>query len=261
MNTWSLYIGADTPLHRLTARSKLGLAAALSISAFVFTDPIAVGIVLGTAFGSLAWAGGLRNLRRVWFIIVALFVVGFVVWPAFTPAFGPTVIDTSIVSLSRYELRFALGRSFRLVSFIIIGLAFVSSTSNEEIVRGLRAIGLPYAFCFAVGTALRLFPTFLGAADTVRQAQEARGLDLSSANPIESIRGYVPLLVPVFVNAIRRVNDQSMALEARGFDTRGERTFYGKQAFSVRDWIAIALAVVIIVGTLSLRYVVGIGVL
>lgn len=261
MSTRSLYVGADTPLHRLTPRSKLVLATTLSIAAFVFTAPVAVGIVLATAFGSLAWAGGLRNLRRVWFIIVALFVVGFVVWPTFTPALGPTVIDTSIVSLSRYEIRLALGRSFRIVSFIIIGLAFVSSTSNEEIVQGLRSIGLPYAFCFAIGTALRLFPTFLGAADTVRQAQEARGLDLSSANPIERIRGYVPLLVPVFVNAVRQVNDQSMALEARGFDTRRDRTFYGKQSFSARDWVATVLAVVSIVGILLLRYAFRIGTL
>ena len=261
MSTRSLYVGANTPLHRLTARSKLALATALSIAAFVFTAPIAVGTVLAVAFSALAWAGGLRNLRRVWFIIVALFVVGFAVWPAFTPALGPTVIDTPVGSLSRYELRFALGRSFRIVSFIVIGLAFVSATSNEEIVRGLRSMGLPYAFCFAVGTALRLFPTFLGAAGTVRQAQEARGLDLSATNPIERIRGYVPLLVPVFVNAVRQVNDQSMALEARGFDTRRERTFYGKQSFSMRDWVATALGLTIVAGTLTLRYVFGIGAL
>ena len=261
MSTRSLYVSADTPVHRLTARSKIGLATALSIAAFVFTTPIAVGIVLAVAFGALAWAGGLRNLRRVWFIVVALFVVGFVVWPAFTPARGPTVLATPLGSLSSYELRFALGRSFRIVSFIIIGLAFVSATSNEGIVRGLRSIGLPYAFCFAVGTALRLFPTFLSAADTVRQAQEARGLDFSAGNPIERARGYVPLLVPVFVNAVRQVNDQSMALEARGFDTRGERTFHGKRPLAGRDWIALALATLIVVGTLVGRYGFGVGAL
>lgn len=251
MSSTSLYVDADTLLHRLSARAKLALSLAVFVPAYVFGRPeyVAVPLVVGAL--ALWWGQGLRNLKRIWPIVVALFVVGLVVWPGFVERGGPVVVDAGPLFLTEKQLLFALGRSMRIATFIVGGLTFVSTTSNEEIVRGMRRLGIPYAFCFAVGTALRLFPTFLGAAGTVRQAQEARGLDLSATNPIAKIRQFVPLLVPVFMTAFRNVETQSMALEARGFDTRRERTFYAQERFDGRDWAAVAVTVVVVVGAIA----------
>jgi energy-coupling factor transport system permease protein len=248
----SLYVDRDTVLHRLDPRSKLALALALFVAAYAFGAPayVAVPVVLGLV--ALVATGTLRNLLRLWFIVVALFVVGLVVWPGFVEPGGPVVVDVPYLEITRRQLRASLGRSLRIVSFIITGVAYVSTTSNEEIVRGLRGIGVPYTFCFAVGTALRLFPTFLGAAGTVRQAQEARGLDLSASNPLARIRQFVPLLIPVFMTAFRNVSTQAMALEARGFDTRRDRTFYTRASFDRADWVVTALSAVVVVAVVAL---------
>lgn len=255
----TLYVDRDTPLHRLDARAKLALAAALFTGAYVFGRPEFVAVPLVLSLVALGAVGGLRNLRRVWFIVVALFVVGLVVWPGFTAPGGPVVLDLGPLAVTERELLFALGRSERITAFIVGGLLYVTVTSNEELVRGLRQLGLPFAFCFALGTALRLFPTFLGAAGTVRQAQEARGLDLSASNPVQRLRNFVPLLVPVFMTAFRNVETQSMALEARGFDTRGERTFYGATPFDAADWAATVVGLAVTVGVLALSTA-GVGV-
>ncbi|MFW5939121.1 MAG: energy-coupling factor transporter transmembrane component T family protein [Halolamina sp.] len=241
----SLYVDGDSLLHRLDPRAKLALSFALFVPAYVFGRPSFIVLPLAVALAGLLYGGGLRNLRRIWFIIVALFVVGLIVWPGFVERGGPVLVDLGPIFLTEDQFLFAMGRSLRIATFVITGLAYVSTTANEELVRGMRGLGLPYAFCFAVGTALRLFPTFLGAAGTVRQAQEARGLDLSSNNPIQRLRNFVPLLIPVFMTAFRNVETQSMALEARGFDTRRERTFYRDSAFGAGDWGAVVLALVV----------------
>ena len=256
--TPSLYVDGDTFLHRLDPRAKLALLLGLFAAAYAFEHPIAVAVPLGVALGVLATTGGLRNLGRIKVIIVALFLAGFVVWPAYAPARGPTIVSTPVFSLTEYEFLFALGRSERIVAFIVSGFAYITVTSNEEIVEGLRGLGVPYAFCFAVGTALRLFPTFLGATGTVKQAQEARGLDLSEGGPLQRMRNYVPLLIPVLMTAIRNVNAQSMALEARGFDTQRGRTFYGRQSFGARDWAATVAGLAIVVGCVGLWWL-GVG--
>lgn len=248
----SLYVDGDSLLHRLDPRSKLALSLALFVPAYVFGRPAFIAIPLVVAFAGLLAGGGWRNLKRIWFILVALFVVGLVLWPNFVEPSGPTLVDAGPVLLTLDQLLFALGRSLRIATFVVTGLAYISTTANEELVRGMRGLGIPYAFCFAVGTALRLFPTFLGAAGTVRQAQEARGLDLSASNPIERIRNFVPLLIPVFMTAFRNVETQSMALEARGFDTRRERTFYRESAFAARDWAAVVLAVAVVVAAVAI---------
>jgi energy-coupling factor transport system permease protein len=241
----SLYVDRDTVIHRLDPRAKLALAMALFVVSYVFIRPEYVAIPLAVAALAAVATGALRNVLRLWVIIVALMVVGVIVWPAFTPPGGPVVVDVWRLQITERQLLVSVGRSMRFVSFIVTGVVFVSTTSNEEIVQGMRGLGFPYAFCFAVGTALRLFPTFLSAADTVRQAQEARGLDLSASNPIERIRQYVPLLIPVFMTAFRNVQTQAMALEARGFDTRTERTFHNPARFDGGDWAATGLSVVI----------------
>lgn len=255
----SLYVNRDTVLHRLAPRAKMALVVGLFVTAYVFAHPVAVAVPFLTSLAALVWVGGTANLRRVRFIIVALFVVGLVVWPLFTPAGGPVVFSTAWFEVTRHELLVALGRSERFASFIVAGLLFVTVTSNEELVAGLRSLGLPYAFCFAVGTALRLFPTLLGATGTVRQAQEARGHDLRSGSPLQRFRNYIPLLIPVFMTAIRNVQTQAMALEARGFDTQSERTFYGRRSFSTRDWVALAVGLAVLVGAVALRFGMGLG--
>ena len=240
MSSPSLYVDRDTALHRLNARSKLALVTGIFVTAYVFGDPRWVFVPLAATTLALVAVGGWPNLRRLWVVVVALFLVGLVVWPAFTHPGGAVLLETRLGTLTERELYFALGRSERIATFLVAGLLFVTTTSNEELVSGMRALGIPYAFCFAVGTALRLFPTFLESANTVRQAQAARGHEVGGRTPLGLLRSYVPLLIPVFMTAVRSVGTQAMALEARGFDTRGERTFYNRQPFRAADWAVTA---------------------
>jgi len=256
----TLYVDSDTFLHTLDPRAKVALVVGLFVAAYAFTDPVFVAVPFLVALAALTYAGGLRNLLRLWFILVMLFLVGFVVWPVYAPARGAVVLSTPVLTITEHQFLFALGRSTRIIAFIVAGFAFITTTSNEEIVRGLRGFKIPFAFCFAVGTALRLFPTFLGATGTVRQAQEARGLDLSAGGPIQRIRNYIPLLIPVLMTAIRQVNTQAMALEARGFDAGRGRTFYAKEPFTAADWAATLAGILVAIGTVSARLL-GFGVL
>ncbi len=231
----------------------MGLLLGVFVAAYAFGDPLWVFVPLAASFVALVAVGGWPNFKRLSFIVVALFLVGFAVWPAFTDPGGDVLLSTPLGSITEREVLFALGRSQRIAAFIVGGLLFVTTTSNEEIVAGMRSIGIPYAFCFAVGTALRLFPTFLGSANTVRQAQAARGHEVGGRNPITLLRSYVPLLIPVFMTAIRNVQTQAMALEARGFDTRGERSFYNRQPFGTADWLVVVLGLAVAAASVWLR--------
>ena len=52
--------------------------------------------------------------------------------------------------------------------------------------------------------ALRFIPILLEEMDRIMKAQQARGADFESGNLIQRAKGLVPLLVPLFIAAIRQ---------------------------------------------------------
>ena len=63
--------------------------------------------------------------------------------------------------------------------------------------------------------ALRFIPILIEETDKIMKAQMARGADFESGNIIQKAKAMVPLLVPLFISAMRRATDLAMAMEAR----------------------------------------------
>jgi energy-coupling factor transport system permease protein len=137
-------------------------------------------------------------------------------------------------------VKYSIARTLVMLSLITTGMILLSTTRNEELVIGMIKLGLPYRVGFAFSTALRLVPTIASSTQTIAQAQRSRGLDLDSGNILERLRKYIPLLIPVFISTIRGTNTFGMALEAKGFGAREERTFYLNPTIGQADYIVLA---------------------
>jgi energy-coupling factor transport system permease protein len=143
---------------------------------------------------------------------------------------------------------------------VAIGLVFLSTTRNEEMTNGLIQMGIPYPVAFALSTALRLVPTFVGAGATIIQAQVSRGLDLESGNIFKRLGKFIPQAVPLFIYAIHQTNTLAMALESRGFDPGARRTFYYEPAMKKKDWLVLGSFAVLFCGLIYLRLGMALGV-
>jgi energy-coupling factor transport system permease protein len=249
----SLYLDRDTFVHRLDPRTKMFLLLGMFVLAFVFTDPLYLLGVLAVVlfFGYLSRS--LANLRRIWFILVAIAIVSIILWSIFGSGETPLFLF-----VEREALVYGVSIALRLDATIIAGMIFLSTTRNEEVAIGLVRLGIPYRFAFAVSTALRLVPTIVATGLTISQAQRSRGLDLDSGNIISRIRKHLPLLVPVFVTTVRSTNVFSMALESKGFGAGSGRTFFLHIAMGRRDVLVFAIFVLLLAGCITLR-VMGYG--
>src|ERR671915_237713 len=244
----SLYLDRDTWIHRLDPRTKIFLLLGMFALPFVFLNPLyelAV-IALVLLFGYLAKS--LANLRRIWFILVAIAIVSTVLWALFGSGQTPLFLF-----VEREALLYGIAVALRIDITVVAGMIFLSVTRNEEIATGLARLGIPYRFAFAVSTALRLVPTIVATGLTIGQAQRSRGLDLESGNIIQRIRKHLPLLVPVFVTTVRSTNVFSMALESKGFGARPERTYFLRTAMSGRDALVIVGFGALLAGCIALR--------
>ena len=93
--------------------------------------------------------------------------------------------------------------------------------------------------------AFRLVPVFLDAAVTVVQAQRCRGFNFDEGNLVQRMRRYVPVIVPVFMGALRRADGMAMALEARGFQSQRSRTAFEQFTFRGRDAVALGVGLLV----------------
>lgn len=203
-----------------------------------------IGIYAGAALNAAAW----NNLWRVKWLIVTFLVVAMVMWPAFYQVPGPAVFRLGPFAPSIGSLSFAFAMGLRLVALLIAGVVFLSTTRIEEISHGLQKLGTPYRVSFAFSLAFRLTPLFLETAAQISAAQRARGLDLQSAGLLRRLKGYVAILVPVLITALRRADGLALALESKGFGRSTERTSIVQYCFGWRDAVLIlGLSVMVLV--------------
>ncbi len=236
-----MYLKKETLFHRLDPRTKMLALLILFVIILYFEDPLWIApvslLVVLHGFVSRSMA----NLRPLRYIFLVLTVSSILLWNIF--AHGATPIFWII---QRESLFYSVGRTLVLLSLVLEGIVFLSTTRYEEMTLGLIRLGLPYRVGFAISTSLRMIPMIVASAYAVAQAQRSRGLDLDSGSIITRVKKYLPLLVPVFLSMIRTTNTFVMALESRGFGSRKQRTFYLQIGLKKQDWVCIVFLVLLL---------------
>lgn len=243
--TLSLYVARQTPVHRLHPLTKLAVLGALVVAAFVVDRPVLLLPLLAGTTALLCVGGGAPLLRRFAPVLalVPVFTIG--TWTFF---YGRTLDP------SRAGFEFGLSMAIRLVTFLVAGLAFLATTRVEEVAWALGRLGVPHVIGFTLTLAFRLVPVFFESAVTILAAQRCRGLTLDRGGPIQRLRRFVPVLVPVFVGALRRADRMAMALELRGLGSGHPRTSMLRPAPGPADWLAGGVALTVVSVYLALWF-------
>jgi energy-coupling factor transport system permease protein len=206
-----------SPIHNLDPRIKFAYVIAIFIAAIIFYQiiPLLILFVMQIPFVLLAhvqrqW---LRSLRGAAFLAAFIFIVN-IATTYFTKGYTLTALD--IESATALTLRFiVLVESFSV---------FFLTTSPDHLGLALEESHVPYEFAFAFTTAVRFVPVLAEEAQTIMDAQKARGLELEKGGVLKRIRNYVPVLIPLIVSAIRRSLELAEAMESRAWGATKKRT-------------------------------------
>jgi energy-coupling factor transport system permease protein len=155
----------------------------------------------------------LRSLRGAIFLAAIIFFTNFIF--SFIGA-GYVVLATNVEWAAAMTLRFIV----LIESFSV----FFLTTSPDHLGLALEQTRVPYEFSFAFTTAVRFVPVLAEEAQTIMDAQKARGLELEKGNFLKRIRNYVPILIPLIVSAIRRSLELAEAMESRAWGATKKRT-------------------------------------
>jgi energy-coupling factor transport system permease protein len=155
----------------------------------------------------------LRSLRGAAFLATFIFLVNIA-----------SSFFTSGYVLTAAAVETAAAMTLRFVVLVESFSVFFLTTSPDHLGLALEQTRVPYEFAFAFTTAVRFVPVLAEEAQTIMDAQKARGLELEKGSFLKRIRNYVPVLIPLIVSAIRRSLELAEAMESRAWGATKKRT-------------------------------------
>ncbi|PVX23836.1 MAG: hypothetical protein CW716_11190 [Candidatus Bathyarchaeum sp.] len=239
-------------VHSLDPRVKFFFVCVLFAMAIMFFQFLALTVLfflpLPLVFLARVNRQWLRSLRGAAFFAIIIFATNFIIAFFYPSSDIPNItgpIDTPMEYFALFERAAAM--TLRFIVLIASFSVFFLTTSPDHLGLALQQSHVPYEFCFAFTTAVRFVPVLADEAQTIMDAQKARGLELESGNLLKRIRNYIPILIPLIVNAIRRSLELAEAMESRAWGASDKRTNLYKLNLKRADIILVIITVLILV--------------
>jgi energy-coupling factor transport system permease protein len=147
------------------------------------------------------------------------------------------------------RVRDAIVVYFRILPMIFTMVFFLSTSRERDVIVAMRTIRLPFVVTYVFAMALRSAGMVLEDFQIVRQAEQARGFDSTGKSLAYKIRKYVNYMIPLFALSLRRSEEFTNALVARGYAFTGEasrikRADYVLTHYSFKYYDAIFTAII-----------------
>ncbi len=225
MRTLGGYVWADSPVHRASAAAKLAGLVAGAVLVLAVRGPVALVVVAAVvcSLAAVSCVGWRRLFAPLWgmrWFLLAILVLNALLFSAEDPwlSLGPLRLTAAGVERGLWIVA-------RTCLVVVLGTLLTATTTPQQVVDGVRDLLRPLArlgvptetAALAVGVTVQFVPTLLRESRQLMRAQELRCGGVSSRGIMRRAVSYVRLLVPVFVCAVRRADELSRAMEARGY--------------------------------------------
>jgi energy-coupling factor transport system permease protein len=238
------FIPGNSFFHSLNAVSKIIWFSLISLVVLLQNSLIILtGFYLATLavvfLSKIRLIGILRRLRWIIFFVIVTIVIN--VFFNAIPMENQQILFYIIypyVPVRRLAVYIALRVGLWVMTLSTTGVIFLNTTSPNDLVYGLRKLGISYKLAFALMVGLRYIPIIQDNTNAVILAQKARGLDMINATTfqrkLELIKDrLVTSLILIFKNA----SSTSIAMELRGFGKFKDRTDIYQSNLKARDYL------------------------
>ena len=213
-------------LGNVDSRVKIAWLFATLIAGLIFVRPASLLIVLSSII-AVAVIGGvlvetIRSTRSLAMIIIVIGLIFgltvsgeplFYLIPDILP-FGPAL------PLTEEGLFLGFISILRIFIFATPLLIIVMTTNNSDLIQGLMYFKLPMEYALMIVLALNFVPIVLAEFGRIADAQKARAHSMMEKGLLGKARGFVPIFVPLTLNAVDRADTVGKVLEIRGFARR-----------------------------------------
>lgn len=240
------FIPLDSLIHRLDPRVKI--ASVIAIIAFIFIAdtfyellPYLVFVLFSFYLSKLPLKVLIKGLKPILFLLSFAFLFQIL----FTP--GETLLSIGFLSITKEGLTLAMIIALRLILLVFLTnlLTFTTSPVSitdgvEELLSFFKFLKVPsHEIAMTMSISLRFIPTLFEEAERIMKAQMARGAEFGTGKFLERIKGYIPLVIPLFIGVFRKAEELAIAMESRCYRGGEGRTRLKKLKLARRDYLAI----------------------
>lgn len=118
---------------------------------------------------------------------------------------------------TKYYLRFAPLMPALFCIFLTMDMADLAALMIK--------VKIPYKFVFTFIDSFQVIALLGKEMEQIKDAQLARGLKMDG-NLMARLKAFVPIIVPVVATSIVKVQDQAIAMDTKGFNSKGKKTIY-----------------------------------
>ena len=267
--TLGQFFPGNSPLHRLDPRIKIlsvillivAVFLAKNLASFVF---LALLTLFLTAVSRISLRTVMKGLKAVVFVILLTSILNLF----FTKGEGAPLASFWVFQIYTEGIWHASFMLVRIVCLIILTSVVLTYTTSpidltdgiERLLSPLKYIKVPvHEFAMMMTIAMRFIPTLVEETDKIMSAQKARGVDFSAGGLIKRVRALFPVLIPLFISAIRRAVELADAMECRCYRGGNGRTRMKIMHLRTWDIVYLLLNVLIIAAILLLNRFVPFG--
>lgn len=199
----------------------------LMLAGVVFSDVLSLALLLVGIVIVATVTETLRpvviQLKSLWLIVIVIGLIFgltipgriiFYLIPPGVPWIG------GLLGVTSDGLLLGLLSVLRMFIFALPLVMYVVSVDNSNLIRALIYFRLPYDYALMIALALNFIPLYLAEFSRIMDAQRVRAHTLVDKGLIGKARGFIPIFVPLTLNAIERADTVGKVLELRGFARR-----------------------------------------
>ncbi len=258
------YVPINSPFYAYHPVTRLVMFIFFGVVPIFIDVPEVNFILLLIMIGLLIWGRvDLRRLRIYLPVIISVAIFMFTVVilaPGKDPAYTPVVLGP--LTLYYQPVFFTFASYWRLMAMLFGTILYFSTNRERDTLVALRAVRLPFIASYVIGLSIRAAGMFMEDFRIIREAEQARGLDTSAMKFSDQAKLYMMYLIPLFSIALRRADEISNALFARGYTLTGQVEGGGQRSdfiltqyqLQVKDWVWIILLVGLFIGAAIAQY-------
>jgi len=250
----SFFIKRDSVIHRLNPMTKVVLALAIVLVAFLspwFWSPAVIFCITIIPLLQIA-----KVSREYWNffskVVLPTISILFIMQAVFLPGESKIIFQFLGLEITELSIQMAFRNATRIMTMVSSFTLLLLTTHPSELMSDLTRRGLPGQFAYVIISSLQIIPQMQSKAQTIISAQRSRGLDTQSSF-LKRVGAIVPLVGPLVFGSLVEVEERAIAIEARGFTSTHAKTSLHDMPDTNSDKFIRWMLVLLVVASLAFR--------